>query len=709
VFKPRLKNIVVYTIAKMNNPRRQLIAVLIVCSSLVSTVASSRKLRRHVEPSEQMITNKDVHDSRRELGSDDEYSLNFDTPEPLSCISVIAVDAFRRNPFHNGKNRTKVDNNDPTFNYYPDDDAIVTYDDTPQIETDEEFVCELSSGAIAAIQGTDDQFTTMRKMLNNGTLISAESNVEMAVQRIPSIVTAEGIPDRFAKEEVIVSLPTGNIKLIEENESIRRRLTDKRRRLGNRFEGNKKVLLIRITDVDGRSIPETARQVSNKFFGTYGDAMTVKSGFESCSFGAMKITSDYSGTSVDTSKLSAPGVVDVTIGLSLSSASQVDIIEAAATAVMKKLDVGLPGPFAHVIFILEDCYTGEAECNFAAYGYVNHWVLVTLKQNWAYPAVIMHELGHNLNLAHSGGLDGGSYTDHTCLMGNPLFSDDVGRMCFNPVKNFQIAMGSGGWYEDEHIKSWNSGTAGGTSWKGKIIGLADYGRNPNDLPFILKLETGTASDYFVSFNRASGVNSEVQQAANQVTMYQVDAGDGVSYSRSTLKAAIQNGRSATIENWRKSGKDLTIKVVSINTSSSPSYAQVLITFGPQTQSTASVPATASSASSIVTFNSGTTDTTKWTGDLAAVNENGNRISYNNLFPTAVHLYTGGSSYVYLEYSNGAVQLKMKRKDGTVQNMGSIAEGTSEAIINWMSTAYDLVITVRVTSTYYASVSITFRP
>ena len=51
----------------------------------------------------------------------------------------------------------------------------------------------------------------------------------------------------------------------------------------------------------------------------------------------------------------------------------------------------------------------------------------------------MHEVGHNLNLAHSGGKDGRTYTDHTCIMGNPLWQDDVGAMCFNPVKNFQVA------------------------------------------------------------------------------------------------------------------------------------------------------------------------------------------------------------------------------------------------------------------------------
>ena len=31
-------------------------------------------------------------------------------------------------------------------------------------------------------------------------------------------------------------------------------------------------------------------------------------------------------------------------------------------------------------------------------------------------------------------LDGKSYTDHTCIMGNPYYSDEVGAMCYNPGK-----------------------------------------------------------------------------------------------------------------------------------------------------------------------------------------------------------------------------------------------------------------------------------
>jgi hypothetical protein len=137
------------------------------------------------------------------------------------------------------------------------------------------------------------------------------------------------------------------------------------------------------------------------------------------------------------------------------------------------------------------------------------------------------------------------------------------------------------WYTaDTDVAYFNSSTAGGTSWRGNPVGVAYYNNNPSNYPIMLKLETGDGSDYFVSFNRARGINSEVQQATDQVTIYQVDAGDGVKYSTSRLKAALRAGRSATIENWRRRrGMDLTIKVHNIKTSSSPGYADVQILFG----------------------------------------------------------------------------------------------------------------------------------
>jgi len=41
-------------------------------------------------------------------------------------------------------------------------------------------------------------------------------------------------------------------------------------------------------------------------------------------------------------------------------------------------------------------------------------------------------------------------------------------MCFNPVKNFQIAKKSNAWFQARHIQAFNSGTVSGTHWKGKL-------------------------------------------------------------------------------------------------------------------------------------------------------------------------------------------------------------------------------------------------
>jgi hypothetical protein len=269
------------------------------------------------------------------------------------------------------------------------------------------------------------------------------------------------------------------------------------------------------------------------------------------------------------------------------------------------------------------------------------------------------------------------------------------------------------WYTaDTDIAYFNSGTTGGTSWHGRIIGVADYGNNPNNYPIMVKLEVGGPSDYFVSFNRARGINSEVQQASDQVVIYQVDSGDGMRYSTSMMKAALRGGRQATIENWRKSGKDLTIKVIKINTWSSPGYAEISILFGPQiTKSEISMaPDTSASSTSIlstVIFDSGTTESKRWTGSIAALNENAGRVSSNNNYPVAVRLYTGDASEWYIEYKDGDVFLEKVQFSGDEYNRGTLKPGQPETILNWRNSGYDLAIVVKDMNEEYVSIEITF--
>ena len=445
-----------------------------------------------------------------------------------------------------------------------------------EIDDGEEFVCELNNGNTVPIWGTKEQMEEMRSLLNTGSLVSAETSI--------------GISDNLMTmndNDSGVLLPPGKIILDQsKNDRRRRRRMASTKLKGLRsgvdsgrnlavYEGDKPVLVVRVTDKDGKVTPDNARFVSDKIFGTYGDKVTMSSQFAACSFGKLQVTNEYD---VDISKhLAAPGVINVDLPIRLSNSDRLAVRNAATKAVEDKLGFELPGPFQHVMFVLEACYT---DCGWAGYGYVNSWLSIYQGDYYKMAGVQLHEVGHNLNLAHSGGLDGKPYTDHTCLMGNPLYGDDVGSMCFNPAKNFQIATNGGGWYNEQpsHTKVWNSEKSGGTQWSGSIIGIADYNNNPASDPIVVKLETGTPNDIFVGFNRAKGINSDNVEASDEVTV--VEAGsDGFGYSQSFLKATLKDGESYTFTDWRGSGETLVIHVAEINMSANPAYAKVVMTFG----------------------------------------------------------------------------------------------------------------------------------
>jgi hypothetical protein len=294
------------------------------------------------------------------------------------------------------------------------------------------------------------------------------------------------------------------------------------------------------------------------------------------------------------------------------------------------------------------------------------------------------------------------------------------------------------WYTaDTDVAFFNSGTTGGTSWSGRLIGMSDYGNNPYNHPIILKLETGVGSDYFVSFNRAGGVNSEVQEANDLVLIHRVEGGHGTEYSQSMLMSTLYGGRTGTIENWRKSGIDLTVMVNEINLWSSPAYADVLIKFGetttttttstttttPETTTTTETPTTTSltttktpetttttstvTSSYYATFDSGTTSSTSWSGYIA---EEGSNFAGSD-FPTRVHLYSGSSNTLYLEYKDEQLYFQAKRSTGDVYTMGAIPVGGSEFVANWRYSGYDLAIEVGETeyTNEYARVKLVFRP
>ena len=334
--------------------------------------SNSRLLRRRTEKAHHKQAS--VSNEQRQL-QNEILDLNFDFNAWQSpCASILAVGGFKRH-LHDGSNSSSTSFHSTSF---PADDnlqyetmdgnnTLLSYKND-DVDTDEEFMCEKDDGTLIPVHATDEQLSELRTLLNHGQMVSGESTVEVEQidkQRTTddeSLAFIEDTTDIMGPEE-FVSLPPGPISVVSNegtNDDWRQR-----RRL-NKYSGEKKILVVRVTDQEGRAVPENAEFISDKFFGTYGDEVTVASGFDACSFGEFTITSDY-GSQFKDNLFSAPGVIEVDIDLKLRTSTQPAIVSAARRATAKKLGVNLPGPFDHIVFIVESCYQVGTSCGFAAY------------------------------------------------------------------------------------------------------------------------------------------------------------------------------------------------------------------------------------------------------------------------------------------------------------------------------------------------------
>lgn len=132
--------------------------------------------------------------------------------------------------------------------------------------------------------------------------------------------------------------------------------------------GDRKVLAVRVIDVNGLAHPDSSPVMSNKIFGGGGDLVNFKSQIEDCSYGAFTASNDYSTFnqySQIAPHIEAPGVINVTIPIDITTAaSRYDVRTAVTTAVQAKLGFTLPGPFDSVWYNLQGCYN---DCGWAAY------------------------------------------------------------------------------------------------------------------------------------------------------------------------------------------------------------------------------------------------------------------------------------------------------------------------------------------------------
>ena len=279
----------------------------------------------------------------------------------------------------------------------------------------------------------------------------------------------------------------------------------------------KKVLILRVITGGGKQHPPSSEsRVSDKWFGTHGDKVNARSHFDACSFGKFKFE-PFEGKTT-TGITIHNGVYTITVDADRNDPS---LVESQATSMGNKLLGNLQSQFHHVALSVPDNNEG-----YAAYAYVYHWLSLYKDIYVDLVTVQMHEIGHNIGLAHSGeGTQ--SYGDTSGLMG-AMWRDDQ-EICFNGPKNAQL-----GWYSDRQVDILGNG------YRGDLYGIADYGTTTSDKKMILKLPS-TGIDYYVTFNKATGVNSSPGEGRNQVLVH--TRRSGLYYAQSTLVAKLSAGQS----------------------------------------------------------------------------------------------------------------------------------------------------------------------
>eukprot|EP00551_Chaetoceros_affinis_P003807 CAMPEP_0203661788 /NCGR_PEP_ID=MMETSP0088-20131115/59787_1 /ASSEMBLY_ACC=CAM_ASM_001087 /TAXON_ID=426623 /ORGANISM="Chaetoceros affinis, Strain CCMP159" /LENGTH=774 /DNA_ID=CAMNT_0050524481 /DNA_START=1 /DNA_END=2326 /DNA_ORIENTATION=+ len=318
--------------------------------------------------------------------------------------------------------------------------------------------------------------------------------------------------------------------------------------------GDRSVLAIRVVGLD---IATTASEtvISEEIFGTTGaDQFNLKTGYTQCSNGDL----NFLPTPDEPARSITNGVYTVFLNENISGLKNSELqtkVVNQATADLGTLNT----QFDHVML----CLPPIAGFGGIAYAYVN-WYLSVYKDAWCnYPSAQLHEIGHNIGLAHSN--EGTTtYADQTGMMGYSYSSDEGPRQCFNNAKNWQL-----GWYADRRATA----TPLTASWDGDLVGFAEVNSIPatSDQVILLKVE-GDDVDYYVGFNRKVGINSGTQEAGNQVTIQSRPLGTG--YAESILVAKLSAGGTYVISDF--AGELVTIEVLSINTASTPGVASVRV-------------------------------------------------------------------------------------------------------------------------------------
>ena len=391
--------------------------------------------------------------------------------------------------------------------------------DILSIQEEATLLCQTPSGMHYNVPFASTEWIRVRE--ESGELRSGQTKLD-----IPSDALID-------KETYTIQLQSPP-KLINDEDIVLRR----HRHLAT-TSGTKTVLVIRVKATDGvTSISEA--DLANAIFGISGDKVNLKSQYLACSHGKLEFAPSPKATN---------GVVTINAGVSTSKGDTI-MINAVDKALKQKFGQS-PWNIADFLMYCLPSNTFDG----VAYAWMNSYASVYNDIWCTRVSAQMHELGHNIGLAHSGmGTD--PYGDRSGMMGYSYKSNDAPEMCFNAAKSWQL-----GWYGEKSITFLPQADQK-YEYFGTIGSIVDFVDNDEDV--LIRIHQPSATlDYYLFYNAAKGFNKSTMAWRDKVLITSKDRRSEA--NPSTLVAAMMTGDSFVLKNFNKQdGETLTVRIKSID-------------------------------------------------------------------------------------------------------------------------------------------------
>jgi len=297
--------------------------------------------------------------------------------------------------------------------------------------------------------------------------------------------------------------PESAIELTEETSDfyIERRKT----RASRSISGSRSVLVVPAKFNDAET-SVTDDQLYEAFFGTDEGKPSLKSQTEACSHNQVQII-PANGKSTSGVRVN-DGVHRITIDSNVVGVELDDLED-----IFWEYAMGYFGDleqYDHVAFIFPYGSVCEGD-DWGAYAYYDSYDMYFNNEKGKYISWIMHEIGHNYNLGHSGERKG-EYNDYSSYMGASWDYRNWPKQCYNGPKMVQLS-----WVSDREVDLGSSTY----EWSGDLYPMADYLKTTSSDKMVVYMQLNKEKkEYlYVTYNKATGANIDTYEGVDKVLVH----------------------------------------------------------------------------------------------------------------------------------------------------------------------------------------------